>query len=457
MTDTASPLTPPDGLLADWVRLYAPMGESPDEMHLAAAISLLSAAVGWRCHIRWGEAREPVTLNVILTGKSATARKTTTAGIARTIADMAVKDLGALADNPPLRVRDMGHTSDRGLLDLVVPKDREQAALWESSPPPGHLLVWDEIGGILGRPGDVKGQDLQGRIRTTLMQFTGGRHGGIQLSGDQKAPPGRCAVSILGTMTRTELEQRLTHGVINDGFMGRMILIPYGGRARYLAEPPRWTGLDTDAREHLVRSIRRIITSEDIGEAFGHFTPHAHDLRRDWYVTKTRQLDHAADDGDEIAVAVQAAHGRLQAAAVKLAVLSAVSRAPADQHPTQLAIDERDVEWGIGFADLTLQEIQSLAVTATESVGERYADKVTRYLHGRNGGTTKKQVLDGIRFAGLSRPQRWAVVEQLHTEGTVEIQRVKTGGKERLTVALPGNADRNTGADTNADTEKNAA
>lgn len=447
-------LIPDHGLLRDWVDLYAPQGESPDEMHLAAALALLSAAVGWRSWIRWGEATEPVTLNVVLTGTSATARKTTTATTARRIAELATSQLG---DTPPLRVRDITHTSDRGLLELVAPRDRSEADTWSREPPPGHLLIWDEIGSILGRPGDIKGDGWLGRTRSTLMQFTGGRHGGIQLGGDNKKPASRCAVSILGTMTRSELETRMSHGLINDGFIGRMVLIPYGARARYLPEPPEWTIHDTDRRERIVQRVKHIVTGEPYGEAFTHFTTDAHQLRRDWYVARTGELDDLAGGGDDVHVAIQAAHGRLQAIAVKLAVLSAIAAQPAGEAPTDLKVTATDVAWGIRFADHALQEIRSLAEVATETIGERYAAKVAAYLGGRNGGTTKKQVLDGIRMAGLTRPQRWSVVEQMHTEGTVEIRVSKTSGRERLTVRLTTSADNTDAADTNADKGKVAA
>lgn len=443
---TANPTIPKAGVLRDWVDLYTPHGEAPPEMHLAAALALLSAAVGWRAWIRWGEMTEPCTLNVVLTGTSATARKTTTAYAAKRIADLATASLG---DHPPLRVRDITHTSDRGLLELVAPKDTSQADQWERDPPPGHLFIWDEIGAVLGRPGDVKGGDWLGRVRATIMQLTSGRHGGIQL-GSTKMPPARCAVSILGTMTRSELEQRMSAGLVNDGFVGRMVLIPYGARTTYLAEPPAWTPIDAQRRDNLILAIRRIITSGVIGEAFQQFTTPAHDLRKTWYQARAKELDLLARDGDDTAQAVVAAFGRLQAIAVKLATLDAISRSDPDD--TDLRIDDAAVAWGIWYAEHSLQEVRSLVDTATESTDDKYCRKVTAYLTRMNGTGPigRKQLLDGVWHQGLSRRQLWSIVEGMHTDGTLTISETRTNGRPGLTVKLTstpqGNAEETTSA-----------
>lgn len=441
-------LTPPDGLFRDWIDAYASSGEAPDEMHMAAAVALASTAIGWRAWIGWGESLEPVTVNVVLTGTSATARKTTTANIARRVAQLATQG----DDDPALHVRDITHTSSRGLLELVAPDGPSQAQEWERNPPPGHLLVWDEIGSILGKPGDTKGADWTGQTRSTIMQFTGGRHGGIQLGSAQR-PAGRCAVSVLGTMTRAELEQRVTHGLITDGFMGRMLLVPYGSRARYLAVPEKMAGNQLDARDRVVRRIRRIIESDPFGEAFDHFTRDAIDLRRTWYEERTRRLDEDARSGEDLATAMQAAHGRLQAAAVKLAVIHAISRAPADQAPTDYQVTPQDVQWGIDFTDLTNREIQSLTASAERSIDEQFAEKIVSYL-ARKGPTNRSQLLDSVRARHLTRDQKWRVVRALHEEGTVTIDEVTIDKKPADRVTLSASTDNADSPDTPSRTGK---
>lgn len=428
---TTTPLIPPDGLLRDWVDLYAPMSESPEEMHLAAALALLSAAIGWRAWISWGESREPVTLNVVLTGTSATARKTTTANTARKIAELAVN-----GDTPAFTVRDIGHTSDAGLLELVAPRDQDQARDWEREPPPGLLLIWDEIGNVLGRPGDVKGGDWLGRLRTVVMQLTGGRQSGMQLA-RAKHHPGRCAVSVLGTMTRAELEERMTTNLITDGFIGRLVLVPYGGRPRYLPQPPVWTSIDLDRRERIVNQIKGIVDGDLYGEAFTRFTRQATDLRADWYVTTARRLDDAAADGQEHAGAVQAAFGRLQAVAVKLAVIHAISRHPTDAPHPDLKITETDVKWGQWFAEYTLGEIDRLATQAQLAPGDKYQERVVDYLRSVGGGpVTRKQLMDATRTRRMENRERWRIIEQMHLEEVVDVQVHTTRGRDSTTIRL---------------------
>jgi hypothetical protein len=431
--DEAS-LIPPSGFLREWVTLYAPMGEAPDAAHLGTALALLSAAVGWRAWVRWGEMREPCTLMVVLEGQSAVARKTTTAAAAASVAQSACATLV----EPSLAMRQMSHASDRGLLEQVGTTDKEAAARWEKEPPPSHLLVWDEFGSVLGQPGDIKGADWKGNLRAVLMMLYGGRHGGIQ-TGQTKILPSRCAVSLLGTMTRDELERRFSLGMVNDGFIGRMVMVPFGGRRAYLAMPPPWTRQDAEARDRLVGFIRDIVASPDgLGEVFGRFTEPALELRRQWYVQRTREFDAAAQSGMEGDVARVAAHGRLQATAVKLAAHAAIAERQRDDPINQVAIEERHVAWGIALAEYALAEVVALTREGAGTAEDRYARKVIEYLERCNGeGPVKrKQLMDEVRGDGLSAHRRWAVIETLHQESRVVIREVKTAGRPAMQVEL---------------------
>jgi len=125
----------------------------------------------------------------------------------------------------------------------------------------------------------VKGGDWLGRIRAALMTLTAGRHGGIQ-TGTTRIAPSRCAVTLLGTMTRAELEARMSLMLVKDGFLGRMVLIPIGPRRTYLSRPPAWTQEDLDRRDRLVAWVRSIAGSQDCwGEAFMHHDKAALALR----------------------------------------------------------------------------------------------------------------------------------------------------------------------------------
>lgn len=435
MTSVPS-LVPPSGMLREYVDLYAPTGEAPEEAHLGAAIALVSAAVGWRAWIKWAENAEPCTVNVVLEGRSATARKTTVANSAHAIARAAMTSLPDSMQR--LRVRHLSHTSQRGLLEVVAAPDRDTAARWEDEPPPGNLLVWDEFGSVLGRPGDVKGSDWLGQVRTTLMQLTGGRHGGLQLGGE-KLPPGRCAVSILATMTRVELEQRVSTGLLRDGFLGRFVLVPHNGRRAWLAEPPPWSADMVRRKERIIEWLRSLAQLPGaFGHVFDRLTPEARDWRRGWYLDRGKQLEQRADDtGSESALATSEAFGRLQTTALKIALVAAVAEwEPADD-PRSLWIGEEHVRYGAAFADYALDEIGKLAYEAG-TPEERYAQKVLTWLDGR-GQVRTRDLAQSVRAPGLSTTQRRVVIDELVQNGDVEVavKRMPSGQEARVISRAP--------------------
>ncbi len=410
-------LVPPPGALTSWVELYGPQTEAPDEAHLGAAIALISAAIGWKAWIRWGENPEPCTVNVVLEGGSASARKTTVAGGAHTLARLAVKDLDD--DERGLQTRSISHTSSRGLIEVVAPKDAEQAELWEQKPPPGVLLVWDEFGAVLGSPGDIKGADWLGQVRAAVMQLTNGRHGGLQ-TGACKIPPGRCAVSILATMTRVELEQRVSTGLLRDGFMGRFILIPFSGRPRLLAEPPVWHHEMYRQRDAIVDWLRALAQSqEELGSVFELLTPEARAARRQWYERKVEELERKAKadgDEDETGAAARESFNRLQTTALKVAVVAAVSPWRPSQPLSEIRIGWEHVHYGQELVEICLNEVMDLARSSGWATLDLYAERVKEYLAKEAKPVSRKLLLDAVRFRSLPRADRWKVIEGLHPE-----------------------------------------
>lgn len=447
-------MPPPPGVLRSWIELYEPLTEAPAQAHLGAAIALISAAIGWKASVRWGENEEPCTVNVVLEGRSATARKTTVAGGAHSLAREAMQPIHE--DARQLRTRQISHTSSRGLIEAVAAKDKTEAERWEREPPPGVLLVWDEFGSVLGDPRDIKGAGWLGQIRAMLMQFTSGRHGGIQ-TGAEKLAPARCAVSVLATMTRVELEQRVNYGLLRDGFMGRFLLIPFEGRTRLLATPPPWTGPMMRQRDDLVAWLRKLATADvPLGDIFKRMTPEATELREEWYRTRVGELEQqATDDESEGSLAAVEAFGRLQTAALKVAVVAAVSEWDPDTSDlSEVTIDVEHINYGQALAEICLREIIELGRLAGHPLRDVYADKVKQYLT-KHGPTTKKVLLDGVRIQSLARGDRWRVIEDLHPD-TLEIAKIGTGGRPGLLVTLVADPDerpRNPSADTYADTE----
>jgi hypothetical protein len=425
-------LIPEQGFLRDWTDLYTPKGEAPMEAHLGTALAVASATIGWRGWISWGELSEPLTMMVVLEGRSAVARKTTTASAAWKVASMATDGQEAAG----LVVRNMAHTSDRGVYEAIGTTDDVLAKAWERTPPPGHLWVWDEIGALFGRPDDVKGGDWLGRIRAALMTLTAGRHGGIQ-TGTTRIAPSRCAVTLLGTMTRAELEARMSLMLVQDGFLGRMVLIPIGPRRTYLSRPPAWTQEDMDKRDRLVAWVRSIAGSQDCwGEAFMHHDKAALALRDTWYQERSKQFDHEAEGGDEVAVARATAFARLQATAVKMASIAALAEKDPDEPIAQVKVRERHVQWGIMLAEHTLKELAALVREGQGVTADRYARKVIDYI-ASVGESNRKKLLDRVRMDGMSRDARWRVVEGLAQDGSVEIEVQQTGGRPAFVVRAP--------------------
>jgi hypothetical protein len=437
VSEALDTLMPDSGWVRRYVDLYTPMSEAPAEAHLATALAVLSAAVGWRAYIRWGESAEPCNLFVMLEGGSATAKKTTTARTGSGLVRHAMRAMPEGVDRP-LMVRSVSHTSRRGLIELIGTADEAKAKIWESSPPPGILLDWDEFGAVLGKPGDVKGADWLGQVRATLMEIYGGRHGGIQ-TGEAKFKPTRCAVSVLATMTRQELEQRMSMGLLRDGFLGRFVMIPHPGRRTYLSEPPEWTKEDAHDRDRLADELREVASSHAVlGDIFGRMTGDAREFRRLWYVHRMEELDAAAETGDEVAVAMSDAMGRLQSTAAKVAAVLAVADRDPGQSLDALRVEWRHVERGIAFAEHALAEVQNLAGAGAGMPTDRYGRKVLDYLARRNGHgpATRSQLMDAVRMDGMDAAACWRVVERLHAEGKLTVTVVKTGGRPKHEVSL---------------------
>lgn len=437
MTEPFPNIVPTRGALRDWVDVYGPMSEAPDEAHFGAALVTISAAIGWKARITWAETSEACTISAILEGGSATARKTTVANTAAGLVRLAYQD--GLHDSPRLNVRSYGHSSDRGLLDTVAPKDNDEAALWETEPPPGTVLVWDEFGSVLGKPGDIKGADWKSSIRATLMQLLQGRSPGIHLSG-QNSPGHRCAVTILATMTRIELEQRISHGLLRDGFMGRFCLIPHNGRPRYLAIPPKIDATIMGKRAALADWLQSLAESREEFDVFDALDADAKQLRIEWYEKTLKHLERVVTEAPtETNQALLEAFGRVQTTAIKIAAIAAISEqyAPPGTGLRQIIIGREHVEYGIQFAHFLLREIRALAGEAVDHEDEAFRRKSIKYLTARGGHASRKDILDDVR-SPLSRRQKWDVLIGMHPDD-VDIREETTRGRPREMVYL--NAD----------------
>lgn len=429
-------LVPEYGFLRDYVDLYRDRLQASPMMHFGAAIATLSAAVGWRAYLDFGGSQSPCTLYVIITGPSGSG-KTTAANVASSIMASASKGALAAGATPPVRRIKVSHVSAKGLITAIGPASAETALRYESEPPPGVLIDWDEIGSLFGDVRDqVKGAGWKGDIRAEMMRMVDGRHGGDQTA--MQLPASRCAVSLLGTMTQFELEQRAGMGLIRDGFIGRMLMLPTVGDVKLKAVPEPATPEYLNARAGLVAFIARVAEArEEFGNAFAKMDPAADALWKGWYGTELADIVKRAKIGEvEDAVAVVA--GRLQATALKVATICAISRMEPTQRLDQVEIDEVDIMCGIEMFRSVLGYAERLAHVGGELPEDSYGEKVCEFLIAQNGHGPigKKELLDRVKAASLNRAQRWRVVEELQTEGRVTIRQVSTGGRPRLEVGI---------------------
>jgi hypothetical protein len=442
---------PSRGWLARYCQLFGPYSEAPMFAHLATAMALLSTAIGWKAWLQWGESREPANLFVVLEGRSATARKTTTAYTASSLVRDAMRGIpDYMEDDPPLQVHNISHASHLGLLELVATEDKDKAKRWEDEPPPGHLWVWDEFGSLLGNPNDMKGADWIGRTRATLMEIYGGRHGGARskATGYQAS---RCCVSLIATMTRQELEERVRIGLLRDGFMGRFVLVPYKGRERMLPVPPVMTRLDLDERDRLAAFLRKVALSPDnMGHIFDRLTPDGREFRIRWYTDRMTELDKACDSGDQVAIAVSEAMGRLQSTAMKVAAILAVSEMdPKNGRLDQIEINVDHVAAGVSFVEYALDEVRSLAdqafrrdeVHPSDTFQGRVIEFLRRHYMETGEDTVPRALLmSTLRDPNLPTRHRWNIIVDLHNEGYLEIKAKPTdpekGGRPAHTVTL---------------------
>lgn len=427
-------LVPTHGIIRQWVDLYGPKSEAPVEGHLGAAIALISAAIGHKLYVQWARNREPCTVNVILEGQSASGRKTTTANTARELANEAVDSSD---DEPGLRVSTIGHTSDRGLIELIAPQTDSEAARWEKTSPPGNLFVWDEFGPVLGDPGqNRKGSDWLGRTRKVLMDLTGGYQYGVK-TGQVKLPASRCSVSILATVTREELEQRISMGLLKDGFMGRFALIPMNQNGKLLAFPPAWERRDMEAQEMIVRWLRGLVNRrEPWGHLFDLFTDDAKTVRGEWYAAHKQRLVEGAGMDEEELSARSSAFDRLQTLAAKLAGILAVSQLdnPLDG---ELVINRSAAVYGQRMVDMMLAEVMDLA-SMSGPIADQYGPRVERFLAKQPDEVADRRALMRfVKISGMTANQRWAVIEgAMYQEGRVHIWMEKTDGRPRTMVKL---------------------
>lgn len=429
-------VVPDDGWIRDYVDTYTGHVEVPAEAFAGTAYTLLSSVIGWKSYLQWADATEPLTLYTALIGASATAHKTTSLSIAERIARDAnfqyLHHCGVSLDDEDtdnlVKVVTGGHMSQARLLDLLGPKDADQAYAWEKpgAVPPCHLLVWDELKDLLVQE---KGYSFLGETRQMLLRIYGGFQPGSQTRTNY-VRPGRCSMAMMGTVTLATWRDQLGEEAVSSGMMGRLLAIPYG-------KPPHWVPLpspiDETRRRRLVEWLVELgnVPSRSWGPV--ELSPEAADYWTDWYTAHKNEIARL-ETVDAVQAAAEAAlFGRYQATALKFAGVQTVSRwNPGDGVPRVLVTADT-LKSACAYIDHVMRFSVPVATEALEDREYRHQRRVTDYVLA-NGPVSFTDLQRAVRTRGITADRFRRLVELLHDEGQITLSRQLKGSREVLIV-----------------------
>ena len=433
---------PEDGWIRRYTDTYYGHVEVPPEAFAGAAYTLLSSVIGWKAHLQWADASEPLTLYTALIGASATSHKTTSLSIAERVARDANYQYQHLCgvslddedEHNLVKVITGGHMSQARLLDLLGPKDAEEAHKWEreGATPPCHLLLWDELKDLLVQD---KGYSFLGETRQMLLRIYSGFQPGSQTRTNY-VRPSRCSCALMGTVTLNTWKEQLGEEAVSGGMMGRLLAIPYG-------PPPSWVPLpspvDPVKRNELVEWLVQLGSVPSSSWGAVELTPGAVDYWVNWY---TRHKDDIAsiERVDPVRAQAQAAlFGRYQATALKFAGVQTVSRwQPGDGVPKVL-VQEDTLKSACRYIDHVMRFSVPVATEALEDKEYRHQRRVTEYVLAA-GPVSFTDLQRSVRTRGVTADRFRRLVELLHDEGQLILSRETIGGRDVLMVTPPENA-----------------
>lgn len=433
-----SPPPIPDGFLQRWCETLAESSESPPGAFLPTGLALLSATVGPRLVMRWGVAHEErMNLWILNVGMSALARKTSgLAGLRKAV--------GWLRDSDDLiRMINIARISDAGLvssLDVVTSDTAKAAKELEDFPtgakkkpidvplvvrsvPLSWIATFNEVSPIWMEDGKGYAMDAQ---RALLAIYDG------ELSSNTRAtsvPAQECFVTAIGNIPPGVLRDQTTLGMLASGFVGRWLVVPTPAPDDVVSFPMpngsdpliRLRG-EVDHLMDLARGVQRA-TVNDL------WTEDAKYLRDEWYRGHIERLKGRGHD-DPFATAGAELFGRLQATAVKVATLTAVSRtADGLLALDELRVTSDDVHWASQVIDSSIayvtETLRDAGADASSAVGKTEG-RILRYLKraGAIGETTAKNykaIADATKGGNISRRDVVMALDGLHQSGDIAI------------------------------------
>ena len=401
-------LIPEEGLIADWVALYADITEAPPEAFLAVAATTISACIGWHMWTAFGDKHEPCNVSMILVGSSGAAKKSTLLGSAAKMMEIAY-----MGDpEPSLRVRRQGHASSRGIIEALAPREESDRDLWQHEPPPRHVWAWDEIGKLMKNDGSWK-DETRGVLLSSLEGYQPGAMTGKK-KGSDPALPSRCSLSIIGTMTRTELEEKSRETVLTDGFLGRFLLVDVAVTGKSIAFPPERSTEMAVGQAQIARALRAICERPPKGCITDAFSTAAKIERIRWYSSWGERIRALEVVNEIIGGAVRNHFARLQATCARIAMVLAVSGG-------REKISLEDELLAQEMVGRSLDTIAALAAVASVSEQDVFAQRLMRVVS-LNGGIPLGQAIQTLRPAGLDWQKAEYVVRLLATAGEIAIE-----------------------------------
>lgn len=426
---------PESGWIRRYVDTYVGHVEVPAEAFAGSAYTLLSSVIGWKGYLQWADFSEPLTLYTALIGASATAHKTTSLNIAERIAKDANNEYRRLCgilddedDNRLVRVVSGGHMSQARLLDLLGPGDGTEAAEWErpGQAPPCHLLVWDELKDLLVQE---KGYSFLGETRQMLLRIYGGYQPGSQTRTNY-VRGSKCSMAMMGTVTMTTWREQLGEEAVSSGLMGRLLAIPYGA-------PPHWVPLPSPVnhskRTELVDWLVQLglVPSKDWGPI--KLSPDAEEYWVHWYTQHKNQIK-AKEALDATAAQAHAAlFGRYQATALKFAGVQTVSQWDPGMGVPDLTVSVDTLKNACAYIDHVMQFSVPVATEALEDREYRHMRRVVDHVT-LHGAITFTELQRAVRTRGVTADRFRRLIELLHDEGQITVNRENHDGRDQLVV-----------------------
>lgn len=434
----------PDGFLAQWCQALAVGTEMPPPAYLATGLVSVAAIVGPRLFIRFSQTRrERCNLWVGNVGRSAMARKTTGMSAARWAVKVAAETLGdSLRWYAPKRMSDAQMAMDLDVVgvDTAVARQKEAAAAKAEGREPvpvapvkrpvpvSWCMAINELAGMWGDGG----REWQQATQALLLELFDG-----ELASNTRqsfVPAQETFVCALGNIPPSELTAHTSLGLLTSGFAGRWLILRSPAPTVPIAIPSlNGTDQMRDLAGHVVQLARLAEGARGV-DAVSLWTDEARRIRTEWYEGHWREL-RAADPESREASARADLYMRLQATAMKLATIVAVTRRGAYVARLEdVSVDASDVVWAQDRVEESIRTLMDAVHEAgggaTSNIG-KVENRVVHYLERMGADCEDKavslnQVAKAVKHSDGHRDVVHAI-EGLVGSGRVGMDEGRTG------------------------------